>query len=155
MTEYQIQVAQKKRKEREARSGTSDWTTFDVTLGGRKLTALRKRHVIYQTFRFLVEQGIAPEKIAERCGIRANRTCVSVDGKVNAEDFHRLAKDARAREGRSIDPKRFFSDDDELLHSGGRTYVFSNQWGGSHWKQAMVNLCDVFSDNEIKFVASE
>lgn len=155
VVEYQVRVTEKKRKEREARSDTRDWTSYDVTLSGRKLTALRKRHAIYQTFRYLVEQGIAPENIAEHLGRRGNRALVSVDGNVNAEEFNRLATEARAQEGRSFDPKRFFSDDDELLHFGGRTYMFSSQWGGSDWKQAMVNLREAFRDMEIEFTPSE
>ena len=155
MAEYQVRVTEKKRKEREARSDTRDWTSYDVTLNGRTLSGLRKRHAIYQTFRHLVEQGIAPEKVAEHCGPRANRALVSVDGKVNAEDFYRLAKEVRAKEGRSFDPTRYFCGDEELLHFGGRTYAFLNQWGGSDWKQAMVNLREAFPDKEIQFTPSE
>mgnify|MGYP003653491997 FL=1 len=155
MAEYQVRVTEKKRREREARSDTRDWTSYDVSLGGRKLSGLRKRHAIYQTFRHLVEQGIAPEKVAEHCGPRANRALVFVDGEVNAEDFYRLAKESRAKEGRSFDPTRYFCGDEELLNFGGRTYAFLNQWGGSDWKQAMVNLREVFHDKEIEFAPSE
>ena len=155
MAEYQVRVTEKKRKEREARSDTRDWTSYDVSLGGRKLPGLRKRHAIYQTFRHLVEQGVAPEKVAEHCGPRANRALVFVDGEVNAENFYRLAKESRAKEGRSFDPTRYFCSDEELLNFGGRTYAFLNQWGGSDWKQAMVNLREAFHDMEIEFAPSE
>lgn len=151
MAEYQVRVSEKKRKEREARSDSRDWTRYDVTLDGRTLTGLRKRHAIYQAFRHLVENGIAPEKVAEHCGPRANRVLMSVDGDVTAEDFHSLAKEARAKERRSFDPKRFFCDDDELLRVGGRTYAFSSQWGGSDWQEAMTNLRAAFPDRRIEF----
>ncbi len=154
VAEYQVRVTEKKRKEREARSDTRDWTSYDVTLGGRKLSGLRKRHAIYQTFRHLVEQGVAPEKVAEHCGPRANRALVSVDGEVNAEDFNSLAKEARAQEERTFDSTRYFCGEDELLHFHGRTYAFLNQWGGSDWKQAMVNLREAFPDKEIEFAPS-
>jgi len=155
MAEYQVRVTEKKRKEREARADTRDWTSYDVTLGARQLTALRKRHAIYQTFRHLVESGIAPEKVAEHCGPRANRALVSVDGEVGAEEFYRLAKEERAKKGRSFDPTRYFCDEDELLKFGGRTYAFVNQWGGPGWMQAMTSLCDAFPDQGIAFVPSE
>ena len=61
MAEYQVRVTEKKRKERESRSSTRDWTSYDVSLGSQKLAGLRKRHAIYQTFRYLAEQGIPPE----------------------------------------------------------------------------------------------
>ena len=155
VAEYQVRVTEKKRKEREARTDTRDWTSYDVTLGGRQLTALRKRHAIYQVFRHLVESGIAPEEVAKHCGPRANRALVSVEGEVTGEDFNRLAKESRAREGRNFDPKRFFTDDDELLHFGGRTYAFSSQWGGTAWEQAMIELRDAFPDKGIAFTPSE
>lgn len=87
VAEYQVRVTEKKRKEREARTDTRDWTSYDVTLGGRQVKGLRKRHAIYQVFRHLVESGIAPEKVAEHCGPRANRAFVSVENEVNAENF--------------------------------------------------------------------
>jgi len=155
VAEYQVRVTEKKRKEREARTDTRDWTTYDVTLGGRELTRLRKRHAIYEVFRHLVERGNAPEDVAKHCGPRANRVFVSVEGEVTGDDFYRLANEARAREGGNFDPKRFFSDDDKLLHFGGRTYAFSSQWGGPDWEQAMINLCKAFADQEIAFEPSE
>jgi hypothetical protein len=155
MAEYQVRVTEKKRKEREARSDTRDWTSFDVSLNGRKQFGLRKRHAIYQTFRHLVEQGVSPEKAAEHCGPRANRALVSVEGKVDAENFYRLANEARAKEGRSFDPTRYFCADEELLHFGGRTYAFLNQWGGADWKQAMDNLIEAFPETGIEFAPAE
>ncbi|WBQ11342.1 hypothetical protein L2D01_06040 [Hyphomonadaceae bacterium ML37] len=155
VAEYQVRVTEKKRKEREARTDTRDWTSYDVTLGGRQLTGLRKRHAIYQVFRHLVESGIAPEEVAKHCGPRSNRALVSVEGEVVAEDFHCLAKEARAREGRNFDPGRYFSGDDELLQFEGRTYAFVNQWGGRAFDEAMVNLRDAFPDKDITFAPSK
>lgn len=155
MAEYQVRVTEKKRKEREARSDTRDWTSYDVSLGGHRLTGLRKRQAIYQTFRYLVSNGISPEAVVEYCGPRANRALVSVEGEVSAEDFYRLASKARANEGRSFDPTRYFCGENELLQFGGRTYAFLNQWGGSDWMQAMINLRDAFPDQGIEFTPSE
>ncbi|MES0828092.1 hypothetical protein [Ruegeria sp. SCP11] len=155
MADYQVRVTAKKRKEREARSDTRGRTNYDLVLGGQKRVGLPKRHAIYQSFRYLVEQGITPEKVAEQCGPQANRALVSVDGEVNAEDFESLVKDVLIGEGRNFDPKRYFCDDDFLVHYGGRTYAFLNQWGGSNWKQAMVNLSEAFPDQEIEFAPSE
>lgn len=154
MAEYQVRVTEKKRKEREARSDTRDWTSYDVILGGRKISGLRKRHAIYQTFRYLVEQGVAPEKVAEHLGRSIDRTLVSVNGEVNATDFYLLAQEKRQKMGRSFDRSRFFCGEEELLHFEKRTYAFINQWGGSKWLQAMKNLRDAFPDQEIQFEPS-
>src|SRR6056297_3793167 len=136
VAEYQVRVTEKKRKEREARTDTRDWTSYDVTLGGNQLKGLRKRHAIYQVFRYLVEKGIPPEVVAEHCGSRTKRSVRSVDGKVNHDDFVRLRTEALAGQGKRFDPRRWFCRDDELLHFKGRTYAFSSQWGGPDWEQA-------------------
>lgn len=153
--EYQVQVREKARKERESRSGGSDWTSYDVTLAGHKLQGLRKRHAIYQIFRHLVTNGIAPEKVAERCGPRANRAFLSVEGEVSPEEFFRLANALREKENRKFVPKRFFCDEDQLVRFDGRTYAFSSQWGGADWMQAMTNLRESFPDQKIDFTPSE
>ena len=152
MAEYQVRVTEKKRKEREARTGNRDWTTYDLTLGDRKLLGQRKRHAIYQTVRHLVENGIAPKRIAEHCGLLGNRAFLSVKGEVTVEDFHRLAN--KADDGPKFRKIRFFCDDGELFHFDGRTYAFSNQWGATDWAQAMVNLRDAFPDQGIAFAPS-
>jgi hypothetical protein len=155
VAEYQVRVAEKNRKERGARTVTLDWTRYDGSLGGRQLLALRKRHAIYQVFRYLVESGIAPEKVAAQCGRRARRAIVFVDGEVGRDDFCRLAEEARAKQGRNFDPRRYFCGDDELVHFEGRTYAFLNQWGGRAFDEAMVNLRAAFSDKAIAFAPSE
>ena len=155
MAEYQVRVTEKKRKEREARSGTRDSTTYDVTLGHRTLKGLSKRHTIFETFRHLVKNGVAPAKVAELCGHKSKRAILPVEGKVTGDDFHRLANEARTREGRTFDPVRFFCDERELVHFEGYTYAFSNQWGASDWEQTMARLRDAFPDQGINFVPSE
>ena len=155
VADYQVRVSEKKRKEREARTGTRDRTSYDVTLGDRTLKGLAKRHAINRVFRYLVENGASPETVAEQCGPRANRALVSVDGEVNSDDFVRLARKGREKEGRGFDPIRYFCGEDELIHIGGRTYAFLNQWGGSDWMQAMANLRDAFPNHGIAFAPSE
>lgn len=148
VAEYQVRVTEKKRKEREARPGTRDRTRYDVTLGDRQLRRLPKRHAIYQTFRYLVEHGIKPEVVAEKCGPRA---LVIVEGEVTAEVFCSRASEAR----RNFDPIRYFCGENELVCFDGRTYAFRNQWGGKDWMEAMTSLHRAFPDQRIKFTPSE
>ncbi len=154
VAEYQVQISEKKRKGRAPRSGIKD-PRYDVTLGERQLSMLWKRHAIYQIFRYLVENGVAPAQIAEQCGKMAKHALVSVDGEVVGDEFSRLAKEALAKEGRSSNLTRFFSKDDELVYFGGRTYAFSNQWGGENWEQAMHNIHNAYTDKGIDFTKSD
>ncbi len=154
-TEYQIQVRKKVRREREARSGGADYRRFDLTLGDRQFTGEPKRRAIYRVFCYLVENGVAPEQVAERCGPRANLALMSVDGEVGRDDFIRRASAAREAQGRRFDPRRFFCDDDELVRINGRTHAFSNQWGGTTWELAMTGLRDAFPEQAITFSPSD
>lgn len=155
VAEYQVRVIEKKRKEREAHTSTRDRTTYDLVLGGRRLTRLPKRHAIYQVFRHLVENGIAPKDVARHCGALANRALVWVEGEVAGDEFRRLATDARAQERRTFDSGRYFCGDDELIRFNGCTYAFLNQWGGGDFEDVMARLRDTFPDKEIAFTPSE
>ena len=154
--EFQVQVREKARKERESRSSGADYTRYDLMIHGqRKCVSEPKRRVLYQTFLYLVENGVEPENVAKHCGPRANRALISVEGEVGHDDFIRLAHESRESQGKTFSPKRFFCGEDELVHFNGRTYAFSSQWGGSNWLQAMTNLRDQFADHEIAFSPSE
>jgi hypothetical protein len=138
--EYQVQLREKARKEREARSGGAEHTRYDLMLGDRTFPGEPKRRVIYRTFRHLVESGIEPEKVARHCGPRANRSLISVDGAVGRIDFIRLAGSVRANQGRSFDPKRFFCDDDELVQFNGRTSAKRCQSAQKRWMRLQASL---------------
>jgi len=153
--DYQIKVIEKRRREREARSDPRDMTCYDITLGDQHLPGMRKRRAIYQIFCYLVEKGVAPERVAENSGLTAKNLFVSVDGEVGADDFCSLAKQERAREGRNFDPGRHFCKEDELVYFDGRTYALTKMWGGDAFQQAMNNLRDAFPDQQITFSPSE
>lgn len=147
--EYQIRVREKVRKERAERKSGADHTKYYLILDDTKYPRETKGRAILRTFRYLVQSGIDPQAVAQRCGPRANRALISVQGEVEYDEFVRLATAARAANGKRFDPIRFFCRDDELLRVGGRTYAFSSQWGGSDWWEAMNNLCETFQDRGI------
>jgi hypothetical protein len=149
--EYQVQVREKARKEREARASGADFTRYDLTLGSEKHTGVWKRNAIYLTFRHLVDRGVNPEDVAKLCGRRANRALYSVEGEVSREEFLRLAETASSAGGRKFRENRFFCDEDELIRCYGRTYAFTNQWGGADWLEAMTSLREAHPDMGIEF----
>jgi hypothetical protein len=149
--EYQVQVREKARKEREARASGVDFPRYDLTLGSEKHTGVWKRNTIYLTFRHLVDRGVSPEDVAKLCGRRANRALYSVEGEVSREEFLRLAEAASSAGGRKFREKRFFCDEDELIRRNGRTYAFTNQWGGADWLEAMTSLREAYPDMGIEF----
>jgi len=88
--EYQVQVRQKARKEREARTGGADFTRYDITLGSQKHLAETKRRALYLVFRHLADSGLDPEDLAKLCGRRAGRALYAVDGEINREGLLRV-----------------------------------------------------------------
>ena len=147
--DHQVQVAEKKRKDPVVR------VTYDVSLGeDRTHKRQSKREAIFLMFRYLVENGVAPQKIAELWGTRGTWAFASVDGEVEGDEFRSLATKA-TREGRKFDAPRFFCDEGELVHFEGRTYAFSNQWGEPDWRRAMDKLCEAFQDQGIEFAVSD
>lgn len=150
--EYQIQVREKARKEREAaRSSGADFTRYDLILGTRNHPAVPKRTALYLTFRYLVESGHEPSEVAQHCGARKNRALYAIEGEVGRDEFFRLADAAMAVGGKKFRSARFFSDEDELIRHQGRTYSFSNQWGGSEWLEAMTEMKDAYPAAGISF----
>ncbi|MDZ4379916.1 MAG: hypothetical protein U0942_01080 [Parvibaculum sp.] len=149
--EYQVQVREKARKEREARSSGADFTRFDLTLADNRYPGEPKRRVIFLTCAYLCDQGVQPEKIAELCEGRTNRVWYSVEGEVSKEQFLRLAEEASAAGGKKFSQSRFYCEDSELVRRDGRTYAFSNQWGGTDWFAAMNKIKQTYKNYSIDF----
>ena len=150
--EFQVQVREKARSERRARSDNRDLTRYDVALGEATSSNLPKRTAIFEVVRHLVKRGVSPERIVDAdLGRPFGRVWRVVDGEVGEDEFNRLAHALLNTSGRNHDAGRWYTADDELLHHDGRTYAFSKMWGGDRWLKAMANLKDGFPDAEIKF----
>jgi hypothetical protein len=154
VAEYQVQIREKERKEREARTSRIDFTRYNVQIGGEQHFSLSKRHAIFRICRFLCANSVTPEQIASHFKWRPSRVWYSVDGSVTASDFVALA-DAQAADGTTrFDRRRWFSEDGQLVHANGKTYVFSDQWGGEGWRNAMNALKKAYPQFNIEFTPS-
>jgi hypothetical protein len=150
--EYQVQVREKARKERLARTSGADFTRFDVQIDEERHPSMAKRNAIFRICRRLSEKGINPDDIAALFDWRSNRIWYSVEGVVDAPEFQRLAPEkASSGVGPSFDPRRWFCEDGELVQANGKTYAFSNQWGGESWHKAMNILKDKYPQFKIEF----
>ena len=150
-TEYQVKIREKVRKEREARVSGADFTRYNLNIDGQQHLAMWKRRAIFQICRYLCEKAVSPEQIASLFAWRANRVWYSVEGNVNATEFLKLAQAKADNGGGSFDPRRWFCNDDELIHANEKTYAFSHQWGGEGWRNAMNALKEKFPQFNIEF----
>ena len=151
-TDYMVQVREKARKERQARASNMDFTRFDVQVGGEKHDAMWKRNAIFAVSKHLCDNGIDPEAITGLFDWRRGVVWFAVDGKVDPTEFVRLASAHCEAEGLSVfGPRRWFCGEGQLIHANGKTYAFSNQWGGERWHQAMGLLRENYPAFKISF----
>jgi hypothetical protein len=99
--------------------------------------------------------GTKPEEIISLFDWRPNRVWYSVDGTVDAAEFETRAAQKATSNGSAFSTRRWFCGDDELVHSDGKTYAFSNQWGGPNWHRAMDLLRQKYPQLKIDFSPEE
>lgn len=127
-TDYQVQVSQKRQKERQARSSGRDLTKFELTVGGEVFTNLPKRRVMYHIIDTAIRTGTSPEQLANMLSWRRNNLFVEFLGKLNEEEFRAQLMETDAG-GQLPRWRRFFCKQDELFYLDGKTWAMSNQWG--------------------------
>jgi len=151
--DYQVQVREKKRKERGSRESDVDFTRYDVTAFGRVYRNQWKRNAILVVVKTLCEHGASPDEIAEvLSAIRKGRLWRVVDGRcADVEEFKARAGADAAAKGRVYDDRRWHTRDGDLIVHGDKTYALSNQWGRS-WPAAMKALQQRFPELGLELV---
>jgi hypothetical protein len=71
-----------------------------------------------------------------------------VEGELDADGFAAAALAEATRQGRAFDPRRWYGDDLELVHSQGRTHAITNQWG-NRTGEALEKLVKEWPDRGI------
>jgi hypothetical protein len=125
--DYVVGVREKKRSE--ARTQERDLTRFNVEIDGQPISDLAKRQAILRVARHLCSRGATPAQLAELSGRSINSAWRGVDGALNAAQLgaqlDQLARDG----GPAFDAGRWFLNDEFLIQSGGKTWVFTKMWG--------------------------
>lgn len=156
--DYMVKLRAKGEEKKAAvRTRRRDLTYFDVELPGRAEPHMAKRQAIFLIVRHLLQAGCSPEQIQDALPEGQMQRFYSVDGEFKTqEDF--LAEASRQaipmKSGKEFRPSFWFTKDDELFVSGGRTYVFSKMWG-PRTQSCLEALRDAFPKQEIKFAVSE
>ncbi len=125
--DYVVGVREKKRSE--VKTQSRDMTRFDVEVNGERHADLPKRQAIVRVARQLCVSGATPEQLSELAGRSFHSMWRSAEGALNAVALQaEIEKQAQA-DGATFESPRWFFDDDLLIRSGGRTYVFTKMWG--------------------------
>jgi hypothetical protein len=145
-SDYQVQVREKARRERASATSNADWTRYDLTLDGSTHPRLYKRRLILAAVRHAIERlGKTPEEIA--AVVRHSRLWASADGTLDEAQLQ------TALEAQGLDPRRYFSEQSELVLSNGRTYAFTKGWG-TNTLPAMEALRSAFPELGVTYSAS-
>ena len=152
-TEYQIQVKEKKYQERISKESSRDFTKYDVTVNGVTHSALAKRRAIFHVIKQLCDSGIDPELINTKLALRRNIWRV-VEGARNSDSFKETALNSAESGGPAFDPKRWFYAEDELIHTGDKTYALTKMWGLGT-EEAIKLLLNTFPGHDISYKTSQ
>jgi hypothetical protein len=150
-TVYQTGVREKSRKERIARESSRDLTRYDVTVNGDTEEKMSKRQAILRIVKHLCASGITPEQMTELLPWRSlpwrrKHLFQSIEGTVDSAKFVAEIRNRANQEGRPIEAKRYFCDQDDLIHANGRTYALTKRWGGKSTAAAIATLLKAFPD---------
>jgi hypothetical protein len=125
--EYQVKVREKQQKERQARTGSRDFTRYDLIVNGDEHPNLGKRWLIFHMVSGAIHSGIDLTEIKSLLSWRGN-LFVSFDGELGADEFKSALMETDPGGTRPL-TKRFFCDEGELFQQDGKTYALTNQWG--------------------------
>ena len=143
--DYQVRLKDKKQKERESRTPLPDVARFNVTVDGVVHESLPKRRAVFTVIHAICSLGVSPVAVSTVLSWK-KKLFLSVDGTVDSAAFETLAR----QQSSTFDPIRWFYEDSEVIHAGGKTYALTNQWG-PRGEQAMRLLLEQFHSDRISF----
>ncbi len=150
---YQINVREKKIKEKSVRVQNRDMTKYDVTAFGKSEHNLAKRNAIFFVVKNLCDSGVEPERIKKLIYWK-KYLFLEADGVLSSKDFINAVISQKGIGGRKIEYRRWYCEDGELIHVTGKTFAFYKMWGNK-WGIAMNLLKDNFPEAKIDFSVSK
>ena len=118
--DYQVRLKEKEREERRARIQNRDLTKYRLEVGGKVYDGLPKRRLALLVIREAVNRGNDPLTVSP------GGSWIIVSGHQKENDFLNMEREKGSSKSEA---NRFFTKDDELLWSGGRTYAVTKMWG--------------------------
>jgi hypothetical protein len=123
--EYTVRLKEKQEENRYSTESSVDFTRYDLTVNGKTYPNLWKRNLVWQAVASAVQAGISLVQLET---ILPQRRFIVVDGNLSGEAFMIAAEAKKTSGGYVFNKRRYFLDDDHLLHLEGKTCALSNQW---------------------------
>jgi hypothetical protein len=144
--EYQVQLRKKNAEERQAQEYEYDFSKYDLSIFGCEYKDLYKRKLFFLTVRELIRNGVRPEQLMT---FIPARRWLKVTGTCSVKEFTERSAELKTVSGASYDLRRFFTEEDELLHVNGDTYAFSNQFS-RHDMPVLEKMIEAFPEAKIR-----
>jgi len=134
-SEYQVNVREKRQRERASKTSNRDYSKFDVTTVDEKFPNVNKRWTMFYIVKGLLEYGVSPQKIQQVIDSQFNKKIF--------ESFNGILTSDEVKENLSkykkTDPiRRYFIDEEQIFHAEERTWILTNQWGAN--SEGIANL---------------
>ncbi len=152
--DYQVQMKQKVREERSRTYVSRDTTRYDLRVGETNYIRIPKRELVFRIVQHAIRCGATPDDVTKLAQSNHDRLWRESQGVLNSDDFIASVTAEFARKGRRFDPTRFFCERDDLFHIDGKTYAFSNQWGGQWVLDTVDALIEKYGNNEVSYKPS-
>jgi hypothetical protein len=150
--EFQVQLRQKVREERSRTDSYRDFTRYDLRVGSNTYTRLAKREFVFRVVQHaMLHEGATPEDIASTIHQNHDRIWREAPGTLNSGQFVEYVGTQSTLAGRAFNPRRFFCASEELFHLNGKTYAFSNQWGGQGVVDSVDALLTKYGNGKISY----
>lgn len=141
--DYRVRVREKEREERRSRIQDRDLTRYRLTIGDRVHERLPKRRLAFQVIREAVLRG------AEPLEVYSGGRWLIVSGQQDEESLPHAERDDASSKS---EVRRFFTKDDELLQTGGKTYAVTKGWGQQTLTE-VDRIIDQFDMGDVSYEA--
>ncbi|MEX0739811.1 MAG: endonuclease NucS domain-containing protein [Pseudohongiella sp.] len=123
---YQVGVRAKRAQQNIEKVATRDTRKRDIIVDGQIHEAMTKRMIAFLVVEAAINRGASIEKIRS---LMPATKWLELSGHLDSDAVIEAMTKKVAERGFEFRSKKYFLQDDQLFHSNGNTYVFSNQWG--------------------------
>ena len=118
--DYQVRVREKEREERRSRIQNRDITRYRLTIGDQVHERLPKRRLAFLVIQEAVARGAKPLEVYP------GGNWLIFSGHQDEQSLPNAERDSASSKSEA---SRFFTKEDELIRTGGKTYAVTKMWG--------------------------
>jgi len=143
--DYQVRLRKKEREERLARSQNRNLTRFQLTIGDTVFDNLPKRQLAFKIIREAIIRGSKPLEVYP-----GGRRWLIVPGEHDEDGLLLAAEGERDEASSTSSSNRYYTADDELIRSEGKTFAITKMWGRQTLRE-VDRIIEKFGLNDVSY----